>query len=223
MKLHREWLKLHNYGWLTGSIRSELSPDERSVFIDLLCVANLPPRLGYIERTENMPYELPWLANYLVVPLEIVCSTILKCVLQDRIEVMASGVLRISNWDYYQNPNGAEPLSGRELELHQRKQLQRLMATYEGDVMDFVVKNVRFINQDTGEILPYVPYQEDKVSHTGRLRPVGSQHVADRNIDVVEPSDNGNRNDKTFIDMVTGKVRHPTRTRKSRIKKRKGK
>lgn len=210
--MDRKWLKLHSFGWLNGTVRHSLEASERSTFIDLLCMGNQPPRLGYIERHENIPYELPWLAEFLAVPLEVLCSTIFKCVVQERIEIEETGVMKIMNWDYYQGANGSGRLEGRELELHQRKQLQRLMATYEGDVMDHVISNFRFINQDTGEIMPYVPLKGNEIDYRGKARSAGGPKI-----NVIEPTDS--TEDRQFIDTKTGKVIHPERTRKKRVEK----
>jgi hypothetical protein len=127
------WIKLWTRGWLTGTIRGNMTPAERSVWADLLAMANESRVRGTICRAKGVPYERSYLANYLDVPIELLNSTIEKCLgdknAQDdlhRIEVSADGCIVISNWQKYQaKPEGKGKRfeSARERELRERRDL----------------------------------------------------------------------------------------------------
>jgi hypothetical protein len=133
------WFRLYTKGWLDGSIRSQLTPAERSVWCDLLCLASESRERGKIQRSKGTPYTYQQLANSFDIPLDLLVSTIEKCAkdgnpdnpLITRIIIEDDGSLTIGNWDTYQTtPETKKKLTGRELELVQRVQLNKLAAKY---------------------------------------------------------------------------------------------
>ena len=108
-----EWFKMHSKGWLDGSIRQQLTMEERSVWADLLAFANESRQRGIIARAVGIPFTREALAARFEVPVEILNSTIAKCELDkndpegampdgNRLEVQGDGTIVISNWERYQ-------------------------------------------------------------------------------------------------------------------------
>lgn len=108
-----EWFKMHSKGWLDGSIRQQLTMEERSVWADLLAFANENRQRGVIARAKGIPFTREALAARFDVPVEILNSTIAKCEADkndpeggmpdgNRLEVQDDGTLVISNWERYQ-------------------------------------------------------------------------------------------------------------------------
>ena len=97
-----QWLPLWVDKWLFGSTRIELTPEERSVWIDLLALGSKDD--GYIRANEGCPYGLEQLAGMLVIPKELLERTIQKC-LDPKIAKLAKnsdGTLKINNWEKYE-------------------------------------------------------------------------------------------------------------------------
>lgn len=95
--------------WLTGSIRIQLTPAERSVWADLLALANESRVRGVVCRTSGIPYSREYLATFLCIDIELLNSTIAKCVQDEnaddpntRIQIDEDGCIVIVNWDKYQ-------------------------------------------------------------------------------------------------------------------------
>jgi len=95
------WFKKYSKGWLGGSIRFDCTPEERSVFDDLLCLANESRTRGVIQANNNIPYPHPWLAAKLNISLELLERCILKFTEQDRIVENEHGIELVS-FNYYQ-------------------------------------------------------------------------------------------------------------------------
>lgn len=75
------WLPLWIDKWLFGSTRYELTPAERSVWIDLLVMAQ--KNNGYIMANKLTPYPVPPLAAFLKIPKTLLERTIEKCTSPD--------------------------------------------------------------------------------------------------------------------------------------------
>lgn len=136
-----EWYMMHSKGWLTGTIRTTLTMEERSIWADLLAMANESRVRGIICRAEGIPYTREYLASYLGVPIEVLNSTITKCLGDKnatdnlhRIELDAYGSIVITNWAKYQAvPDGKGkvkkqniPLSPEDRESSQKAAAARL-------------------------------------------------------------------------------------------------
>lgn len=130
-----EWFKMYSKGWLDGSIRQQLTAEERSVWADLLAFANECRERGVIARAKGIPFTREYLAARFSISLELLNSTIAKC--QDdvndtsrgmaeghRLEVLADGTIAIGNWEQYQAvpPDKKQlPEDDRERELAARQ------------------------------------------------------------------------------------------------------
>lgn len=99
----RAWVKLYVTGWLHGSIRWQLEPEERSVWADLLCLAGECSQNGLIADNDGRGFPRQYVANHLNIPLELLESTISKCQVEGRIDNREDGVLQITNWQIYQS------------------------------------------------------------------------------------------------------------------------
>ena len=112
-KVAYPYFRLYSKGWLEGSIRQQLTIEERSVFADLLAFANECRERGVIARAPGIPFPRQYLADRFGVSLELLNSTIEKCSKDSndperhskpghRIEVLPDGTLVITNWAEYQ-------------------------------------------------------------------------------------------------------------------------
>ena len=98
----RAWVKLFITGWLHGSIRWQLEPDERSVWADLLCLAGECSKHGRIVDNDNNPFPIAYIANHFNISPELLERTISKCKKDGRLEEN-NGILIIINWGVYQS------------------------------------------------------------------------------------------------------------------------
>lgn len=98
----RTWVKMHITGWLHGSIRWQLEPDERSVWADLICMAGECGKDGKICDNDNNPFPRQYIANHLNLKQELLDRTIAKCRHEGRLE-NREDILIIVNWKYYQS------------------------------------------------------------------------------------------------------------------------
>ena len=130
-----EWFKMHSKGWLDGSIRQQLTMEERSVWADLLAFANESRQRGIIARAKGIPFTREALASRFGVPLEVLNSTIAKCQVDandpstgvpdgNRLEVLEDDTIVITNWERYQAVPADKkqlPKDDRERELQGRQ------------------------------------------------------------------------------------------------------
>jgi len=135
------WFKMHSKGWLYGSIRQQLTIEERAVWADLLAFANECRERGVIARAKGIPFTREYLAAQFDVSVELLNSTIAKCQADkndtvagmpegNRLEVKPDGTIVITNWERYQAVpfhRMHETAKERDLRLeHQTRQYIRL-------------------------------------------------------------------------------------------------
>lgn len=96
------WVKIHIAGWLHGSIRWQLEPDERGVWADLIVWAGECMMGGKICDNDGRPLPRDYIANQLNISQELLDRTIAKCRHEGRIENVDK-VIIISNWTAYQS------------------------------------------------------------------------------------------------------------------------
>ncbi len=98
----RKWIKLWIDECLTGTIREDLTLEQRSVWYDFLLYAgrNRPP--GSISANENTPITHKRLASILNVPESLIDESIEKFKASGRIKVSRKGTIEIVNWPKYQ-------------------------------------------------------------------------------------------------------------------------
>jgi hypothetical protein len=108
-----DWFAVNAKGWLQGTIRTQLTREERSVWIDLLAVASeCRIRDGSLMHGKGSPMSRQYISDILQVPLELLNLVIEKCC-QDpnladekhRIEIWEDGTIYITNFIKYQ-PDG---------------------------------------------------------------------------------------------------------------------
>lgn len=111
----RSWIKLWTFEFLEGSVRWELTPAERSVFIDFLAWAGKSRYPGVIcakkqEDSSYFGYPLDYIASILVCDPELIKSAIQKCKENNKIRVTITNfngidyyTIEIVNWKVYQS------------------------------------------------------------------------------------------------------------------------
>ena len=130
----KRWIKIYTTEWLNGSIRVDLSPAERSVWTDLLALAGLSRREGYLERSQGIPLTIAEIADHIALHDEVLIKrTIEKCSNEGRISQDETGTYYITNWSRYQSqPEGKGKIgeTSEERELRKRRELLRLQREY---------------------------------------------------------------------------------------------
>jgi len=86
--------------WLLGSIRIEFEPAERSIWVDLLCMAAKDD--GFIRANEEMPYPMEQLAGFLIVPVDLLRTFIDKAINKNKLTKLDNGTLYVTTWEKYQ-------------------------------------------------------------------------------------------------------------------------
>lgn len=98
----RTWIKLYPVDCLDGSIRWQLTPDERGVWYDLLNFSAICSLPGLISDKDGRPYPHEFIANRLNIPLELFERTLKKCNEEGRTKENSTGI-QIVNWNAYQS------------------------------------------------------------------------------------------------------------------------
>jgi N-terminal phage replisome organiser (Phage_rep_org_N) len=103
----RSWVKLWVNEWLTGSVRWQLTPQQRSMWADLLALAGNSRFPGVICSGDTNGVLEPF-------PMDYLCG-VFRCkeadvraafdlfLAQGRVTINETGVIRIVNWDKYQS------------------------------------------------------------------------------------------------------------------------
>ncbi len=98
----RKWIKLWIDECLTGTIREDIEPDERSVWYDFLLLAgrNRPP--GCISANEDTPISPKRLASLLNISAGLLARALRKFDDSKRISIDLEGIIHVNNWAKYQ-------------------------------------------------------------------------------------------------------------------------
>lgn len=99
---HRDWIKLWIKESLLGSIRDDLTPEERSVWFDFLLLGGNCKTPGVISANETTALPTKRIAGILNIPEALVNRCIKKFEQSGRIKTEISGVIHIVNWARYQ-------------------------------------------------------------------------------------------------------------------------
>ena len=99
----RRWIKLWVKECLMGTLREELSPEERSVWYDFLLLAGNSRVSGVICANEDTPLSLRRVSQILNAPEELVQRCVILFEHQERISVDKAGLIHILNWGRYQH------------------------------------------------------------------------------------------------------------------------
>lgn len=100
--IRRSWVKVYITGWLHGSIRWQLTAEERSVWCDLICLAGECGKGGKIADNDSGAYPMSYIAGLLNIKEELLEQAVEKCIKDNRI-TREDGVIVIKNWNTYQS------------------------------------------------------------------------------------------------------------------------
>lgn len=94
-----KWFKIYGERWFMGTTRWELTAEQRAVWVDLLARASINDPPGQVDY-----YSLGQLAQQFNVDLELLESTIKRCVEEKKIKYFENKrKILISNWKKYQS------------------------------------------------------------------------------------------------------------------------
>jgi DnaD/phage-associated family protein len=99
---HRDWIKLWIKESLLGTIREDLTAEERSVWYDFLLLAGNCRTPGVISANATTPIPDKRIASILNIPEALVKRCIKRFIESGRIEQDLTGVIHIINWEKYQ-------------------------------------------------------------------------------------------------------------------------
>ncbi len=99
-EIKQKWFPFWVDKWIFGSMRIEFEPEERAIWIDLLCLASKDN--GYIRANEETPYLIRQLAGILVIDEEKMERAINKFIKKKKLTKTKSGTLLVTKWDKYQ-------------------------------------------------------------------------------------------------------------------------
>ncbi len=98
----RTWVKLYVTGWLHGSIRWQLTSEERGVWADLLAFAGEIGQEGRFCDNDGRAFPRDFMANRLNIKKTLLDTVIAKSLDEGRI-TETDGVLKLTNWGHYQS------------------------------------------------------------------------------------------------------------------------
>jgi len=104
------FIKWYPKNWLHGSIRFDCTPEERSVFVDLVNMANESRNRGTIQANYKTPYPHKYIAEQLNIPVKLLNRCLQKFEEQERLHENEVGI-SITNFEYYQ---GLDTRKGRQ-------------------------------------------------------------------------------------------------------------
>lgn len=96
------WIKVWTEEWLDGSIREQMSCEERAIWIDLLVMAGRSRQPGIIQSNPDTPYTHSHLAGRFKIPVKDLESALKAFETQGRIRENGTGI-EIVNWHKYQD------------------------------------------------------------------------------------------------------------------------
>ena len=100
--IHRDWIKLWVKECLIGTIREDLTPEERGVWYDFLILAGHSRVPGVICANEETPLTQKRLGEILNTPIGLIRRCIKKFQESSRIGIDERGLIHISKWEKYQ-------------------------------------------------------------------------------------------------------------------------
>jgi len=98
----RTWIKLYCYERLHGSVAFQLTPEERSVWDELLCLAGLCGLDGLIADRDRRSLPHSYIAHELHISGKLLERTLTKCFEEGRLTEDEEGI-HITNWRLYQS------------------------------------------------------------------------------------------------------------------------
>ena len=149
-----EWIKVYTSKWLYGSGRT-MTPEKRGVWMDLLSLAGETKfRDGSLRFEVNEPMSRDYISALLRIDRELldICLIAFQADVNiddsiPRIQIWGDGTIFLTNFESYQSVpegKGKEKLTGRELELYQRAQLNKLAEKFPIEALNVAaVKRIR--------------------------------------------------------------------------------
>lgn len=98
----RRWIKMWTRECLSGTIRFDFTPAERSVWYDLIILAGDCRQEGIIAAGSGTPYPRGWIAGTLNIDVGLLEKVLDKCEKTGRITEDGQGI-HIINWTRYQS------------------------------------------------------------------------------------------------------------------------
>ena len=99
---HRDWIKIWIKESLLGTIREDLTPEERSVWYDFLLLAGNSRYPGTICANKDTALPIKRMAGILNTPELLIKRCIKKFESSNRIQIDERGVIHVLNWAKYQ-------------------------------------------------------------------------------------------------------------------------
>ena len=99
----RKWVKLWTYESLTGTLREELTPAERSVWWDFLALAGESPEPGTICIYPKIGFSDQQLCELLRIDMQLLKDARSKLLETGRITMNENGIIHIEKWEQYQS------------------------------------------------------------------------------------------------------------------------
>ena len=126
---HRDWVKLWVKEALLGTIREDLTPEERGTWYDFLLLAGNSRIPGVICANKTTALPVKRIAGILNIDTTLVKRCIKKFKESERITVDSNGVITIVNWGRYQ-------YSDYDRQKPYRKKTPFAEATLEGEKVE---------------------------------------------------------------------------------------
>lgn len=107
----KQWVKIHCYDWLEGSIMIDMDISQRYVWSCMIVLGGLTRdglREGYLERSKGIPYTEQELADKFHCDLSLIQSTIAVCLEEGRLTKYDDNTLYLTNWEKYQSKTEAQ-------------------------------------------------------------------------------------------------------------------
>ena len=98
----RKWIKIYPMECLNGSIRYQLTSEQRGTWYDLLNFSAICTNHGVISDRDGRPYPHDFIANRLNISVELLETTLKNCLEEGRVTEDEKGI-HITNWKLYQS------------------------------------------------------------------------------------------------------------------------
>ncbi len=152
---HRDWVKLWVKEALLGTIREDMTPEERGTWYDFLLLAGNSRLPGVICANPETALPIKRIAGILNIQETLVRRCIKKFKESGRITVDKNGVIYISNWSKYQYSDYE-----RQKPYRQKKSLDELNQEYLAAHPEKVMASVEMEGYDTFEVYDGDPDDE---------------------------------------------------------------
>lgn len=164
------YIKVFPEEYLGGSLHYGCNLEQRGFFMDILCLAakNRKER-GTLSLEKDVPMTPTMIANALFIPLDD-CDRLLKIMAeQERISYRDTGVMVITNFDFYQKQYRRSNKQKEEAEFHaikrsEEKRARYLANKYPGVALEVLRGDFGFkvIDKATGAVLETMPQEKSK-------------------------------------------------------------